>query len=211
MKINLSVSKYNELKKYLEKTNKTLDEVLTTYYTSCIDYFKKLDQVKEEKIVKEIIERITQKNERFGVSKIFNEYNLDFSEANDINSYLTLAGYIKPIENKPKPCKTAVIQENIELEYEMPSDIKSKLDPYYTSYNQNYEDDAVEAINSFIVNNRSMAEEDMTKPIEEFIEMIKTNKIKKEDVNISVIQRNCLVGYPRAIQIKNYLKEKGII
>ena len=62
MKINLSVSKYNELKKYLEKTNKTLDEVLTTYYTGCIDYFKKMDQVKEEKIVKEIIERITQKN-----------------------------------------------------------------------------------------------------------------------------------------------------
>lgn len=95
MKINLSVSKYNELKKYLEKTNKTLDEVLTAYYTGCIDYFKKMDQVKEEKIVKEIIERITQKNERFGVSKIFNEYNLDFSEANDINSYLTLSGYIK--------------------------------------------------------------------------------------------------------------------
>lgn len=211
MKINLSVSKYNELKKYLEKTNKSLDEVLTKYFTACIDYFKKMDQVKEEKTVKEIIERITQKNERFGVSKIFNEYNLDFSEAYDINSYLTLAGYIKPIENKQKPCKTAVIQENIELEYEMPSDIKGKLDPYYTSYNQNYEDYAVAAINSFIVDNRSMAEEDMTNSIKEFIEMIKTNKIKKEDVNISVIQRNCLVGYPRAIQIKNYLKEKGII
>lgn len=211
MKISLSLSKYNDLIYLLNLDGSTIDSLYVGKMKDYISYVEKALSWKDKEITKDLIDRIVNKGEKFNISKIRKTYNISFTEAGEIYTYLEQEKIIKTPFSERKPFKAQLNDEIIEVEINAPTDIEKDFLKCLKAYDDDLDDFVYRTVKDYILANKDLFTFDDDELVQLLIEDIKNKRVKKEDVNLAKIQRSCRVGFIKAKAIEMYLRHKDII
>ncbi len=211
MKISLSLSKYNDLICLLNLDGSTIDSLYVGKMKDYISYVEKALSWKDKEITKDLIDRIVNKGEKFNISKIRKTYNISFTEAGEIYTYLEQEKIIKTPFSERKPFKAQLNDEIIEVEINAPTDIEKDFLKCLKAYDDDLDDFVYKTAKDYILANKDLFTFDDDELVQLLIEDIKNKRVKKEDVNLAKIQRSCRVGFIKAKAIEMYLRHKDII
>ena len=176
-----------------------------------LSYIKKSFKMKDSEIVKDIIDRVTNKKESFNISRISKVYKVSFVEANEIYTYLEQTGYVKARLSESSYEDLCKDSEQVELKINIPNEIEEEFLKYTKVYGDTLEEYSYYVIYEYLKDNQvddSILENECVRNL---ITEIKKKTIKKEDLTLAGIQRRCAVGFSLAKRIEAYLKDNGLI
>ena len=156
MKISLSLSKYNDLICLLNLDGSTIDSLYVGKMKDYISYVEKALSWKDKEITKDLIDRIVNKGEKFNISKIRKTYNISFTEAGEIYTYLEQEKIIKTPFSERKPFKAQLNDEIIEVEINAPTDIEKDFLKCLKAYDDDLDDFVYRTAKDYILANKDL-------------------------------------------------------
>lgn len=212
MKIKISKEAYNRLNELLNKENITLEGMIERRMNKYISLIKSSFKWKDNEITKDIINRITNNNERFNFSRIVKIYKITFVEADEIYTYLEQAGFIEAKQKDENKYKNYLKDnEEVEVEINLSKETEEEFKKYTKVYGETLEGYFYDAIYEYLKENQiddSLLEYEC---VQNLIAGLKGGSIKKEELTIARIQMLSNCGFSLAERIRMYLKEKGLI
>ncbi len=212
MKIKISKEAYNRLNELLNKENITLEGMIERRMNKYISLIKSSFKWKDSEITKDIINRITNNNERFNFSKIVKIYKITFVEAEEIYTYLEQAGFVEAKQKDENKYKNYLKDnEEVEVEINLSKEAEEEFKKYTKVYGETLEGYFYDAIYEYLKENQiddSLLEYEC---VQNLIAGLKGGSIKKDELTIARIQMLSNCGFSLAERIRIYLKEKGLI
>ena len=212
MKIKISKEAYNRLNELLNKENITLEGMIERRMNKYVSLIKSSFKWKDSEITKDIINRITNNNERFNFSRIVKIYKLTFVEAEEIYTYLEQAGFVEAKQKDENKYKNYLKDnEEVEVEINLSKETEEEFKKYTKVYGETLEGYFYDAIYEYLKENQiddSLLEYEC---VQNLIAGLKGGWIKKDELTIARIQMLYNCGFSLAERIRIYLKEKGLI
>lgn len=212
MKIKISKEAYNRLNELLNKENITLEGMIERRMNKYVSLIKSSFKWKDSEITKDIINRITNNNERFNFSRIVKIYKLTFVEAEEIYTYLEQAGFVEAKQKDENKYKNYLKDnEEVEVEINLSKETEEEFKKYTKVYGETLEGYFYDAIYEYLKENQiddSLLEYEC---VQNLIAGLKGGWIKKDELTIARIQMLSNCGFSLAERIRIYLKEKGLI
>ena len=212
MKIKISKEAYNRLNELLNKENITLEGMIERRMNKYVSLIKSSFKWKDSEITKDIINRITNNNERFNFSRIVKIYKITFVEAEEIYTYLEQAGFVEAKQKDENKYKNYLKDnEEVEVEINLSKETEEEFNKYTKVYGETLEGYFYDAIYEYLKENQiddSLLEYEC---VQNLIAGLKGGWIKKDELTIARIQMLSNCGFSLAERIRIYLKEKGLI
>lgn len=212
MKIKISKEAYNRLNELLNKENITLEGMIERRMNKYVSLIKSSFKWKDSEITKDIINRITNNNERFNFSRIVKIYKITFVEAEEIYTYLEQAGFVEAKQKDENKYKNYLKDnEEVEVEINLSKETEEEFKKYTKVYGETLEGYFYDAIYEYLKENQiddSLLEYEC---VQNLIAGLKGGWIKKDELTIARIQMLYNCGFSLAERIRIYLKEKGLI
>ena len=212
MKIKISKEAYNRLNELLNKENITLEGMIERRMNKYVSLIKSSFKWKDSEITKDIINRITNNNERFNFSRIVKIYKITFVEAEEIYTYLEQAGFVEAKQKDENKYKNYLKDnEEVEVEINLSKEAEEEFSKYTKVYGETLEGYFYDAIYEYLKENQiddSLLEYEC---VQNLIAGLKGGSIKKDELTIARIQMLSNYGFSLAERIRIYLKEKGLI
>lgn len=212
MKIKISKEAYSRLNELLNKENITLEGMIERRMNKYISLIKSSFKWKDSEITKDIINRITNNNERFNFSRIVKIYKITFVEAEEIYTYLEQAGFVEAKQKDENKYKNYLKDnEEVEVEINLSKEAEEEFSKYTKVYRETLEGYFYDAIYEYLKENQiddSLLEYEC---VQNLIAGLKGGSIKKDELTIARIQMLSNCGFSLAERIRIYLKEKGLI
>lgn len=212
MKIKISKEAYNRLNELLNKENITLEGMIERRMNKYVSLIKSSFKWKDSEITKDIINRITNNNERFNFSRIVKIYKITFVEAEEIYTYLEQAGFVEAKQKDENKYKNYLKDnEEVEVEINLSKETEEEFKKYTKVYGETLEGYFYDAIYEYLKENQiddSLLEYEC---VQNLIAGLKGGWIKKDELTIARIQMLSNCGFSLAERIRIYLKEKGLI
>ena len=212
MKIKISKEAYNRLNELLNKENITLEGMIERRMNKYVSLIKSSFKWKDSEITKDIINRITNNNERFNFSRIVKIYKITFVEAEEIYTYLEQAGFVEAKQKDENKYKNYLKDnEEVEVEINLSKETEEEFKKYTKVYGETLEGYFYDAIYEYLKENQiddSLLEYEC---VQNLIAGLKGGWIKKNELTIARIQMLSNCGFSLAERIRIYLKEKGLI
>ena len=212
MKIKISKEAYNRLNELLNKENITLEGMIERRMNKYVSLIKSSFKWKDSEITKDIINRITNNNERFNFSRIVKIYKITFVEAEEIDTYLEQAGFVEAKQKDENKYKNYLKDnEEVEVEINLSKETEEEFNKYTKVYGETLEGYFYDAIYEYLKENQiddSLLEYEC---VQNLIAGLKGGWIKKDELTIARIQMLSNCGFSLAERIRIYLKEKGLI
>ena len=212
MKIKISKEAYNRLNELLNKENITLEGMIERRMNKYVSLIKSSFKWKDSEITKDIINRITNNNERFNFSRIVKIYKITFVEAEEIYTYLEQAGFVEAKQKDENKYKNYLKDnEEVEVEINLSKETEEEFKKYTKVYGETLEGYFYDAIYEYLKENQiddSLLEYEC---VQNLIAGLKGGSIKKDELTIARIQMLSNCGFSLAERIRIYLKEKGLI
>lgn len=212
MKIKISKEAYSRLNELLNKENITLEGMIERRMNKYISLIKSSFKWKDSEITKDIINRITNNNERFNFSRIVKIYKITFVEAEEIYTYLEQAGFVEAKQKDENKYKNYLKDnEEVEVEINLSKEAEEEFSKYTKVYCETLEGYFYDAIYEYLKENQiddSLLEYEC---VQNLIAGLKGGSIKKDELTIARIQMLSNCGFSLAERIRIYLKEKGLI
>ena len=212
MKIKISKEAYNRLNELLNKENITLEGMIERRMNKYVSLIKSSFKWKDSEITKDIINRITNNNERFNFSRIVKIYKITFVEAEEIYTYLEQAGFVEAKQKDENKYKNYLKDnEEVEVEINLSKETEEEFKKYTKVYGETLEGYFYDAIYEYLIENQiddSLLEYEC---VQNLIAGLKGGWIKKDELTIARIQMLSNCGFSLAERIRIYLKEKGLI
>lgn len=212
MKIKISKEAYNRLNELLNKENITLEGMIERRMNKYVSLIKSSFKWKDSEITKDIINRITNNNERFNFSRIVKIYKITFVEAEEIYTYLEQAGFVEAKQKDENKYKNYLKDnEEVEVEINLSKETEEEFKKYTKVYGETLEGYFYDAIYEYLKENQiddSLLEYEC---VQNLIAGLKGGWIKKDELTIARIQMLSNCGFSLADRIRIYLKEKGLI
>lgn len=212
MKIKISKEAYNRLNELLNKENITLEGMIERRMNKYVSLIKSSFKWKDSEITKDIINRITNNNERFNFSRIVKIYKITFVEAEEIYTYLEQAGFVEAKQKDENKYKNYLKDnEEVEVEINLSKETEEEFKKNTKVYGETLEGYFYDAIYEYLKENQiddSLLEYEC---VQNLIAGLKGGWIKKDELTIARIQMLSNCGFSLAERIRIYLKEKGLI
>ena len=212
MEIKISKEAYNRLDELLNKENITLEGMIERRMNKYVSLIKSSFKWKDSEITKDIINRITNNNERFNFSRIVKIYKITFVEAEEIYTYLEQAGFVEAKQKDENKYKNYLKDnEEVEVEINLSKETEEEFKKYTKVYGETLEGYFYDAIYEYLKENQiddSLLEYEC---VQNLIAGLKGGWIKKDELTIARIQMLSNCGFSLAERIRIYLKEKGLI
>ena len=212
MKIKISKEAYYRLNELLNKENITLEGMIERRMNKYVSLIKSSFKWKDSEITKDIINRITNNNERFNFSRIVKIYKITFVEAEEIYTYLEQAGFVEAKQKDENKYKNYLKDnEDVEVEINLSKETEEEFKKYTKVYGETLEGYFYDAIYEYLKENQiddSLLEYEC---VQNLIAGLKGGSIKKDELTIARIQMLSNCGFSLAERIRIYLKEKGLI
>lgn len=151
MKIKISKEAYNRLQELLNKENITLERMIERRMNEYISLIKSSFKWKDSEITKDIINRITNNNERFNFSRMVKIYKITFVEADEIYTYLEQAGFIEAKQKDENKYKNYLKDnEEVEVEINLSKETEEEFKKYTKVYGETLEGYFYDAIYEYL-------------------------------------------------------------
>lgn len=155
MKIKISKEAYNRLNELLNKENITLEGMIERRMNKYVSLIKSSFKWKDSEITKDIINRITNNNERFNFSRIVKIYKITFVEAEEIYTYLEQAGFVEAKQKDENKYKNYLKDnEEVEVEINLSKETEEEFKKYTKVYGETLEGYFYDAIYEYLKENQ---------------------------------------------------------
>lgn len=214
MKIKISKEAYNRLQELLNKENITLERMIERRMNEYISLIKSSFKWKDSEITKDIINRITNNNERFNFSRMVKIYKITFVEADEIYTYLEQAGFIEAKQKDENKYKNYLKDnEEVEVEINLSKETEEEFKKYTKVYGETLEGYFYDAIYEYQKENQIDDSLSKYECVQNLIAGLKGGSIKKEELTIARIQilSNCGFRFVGGIVGENQSSASDIV